>query len=285
MKPEYLERIYALQLFLGLILLISAADAAQDKPARITQTIKEVNLLPPQESARRAVVNDYVNENTAVRTGTDSRTELTFADRSVARLGANTVLALKDGTGNLELNGGAMLLAVPKDAGGVKLSTAALTTAVTGTGVFEHHSRGLIKILCLEGELRAYLNNKVGESVLLSPGDILITQASAKHLDAPNKFSIRRFMQTALLVIGFKKPLPPGFLTLIAQAVVDQQNDKSLVETNLVIFGGGGRVSITEPTNTKKADQKEPISSVTPAPSASPTATPGREQPTADQTP
>ena len=71
----------------------------------------------------------------AVRTGIESRAELTFTDQTLARLGANTIFSFDKGTRNLELGGGVMLLRVPKDAGGAQINTAAVTAAITGTTV------------------------------------------------------------------------------------------------------------------------------------------------------
>ena len=58
-------------------------------------------------------MNDTVQEKTAVRTGADSRSELTFTDQTLARLGANTIFTFNEGTRNLNLEGGVMLLRVP----------------------------------------------------------------------------------------------------------------------------------------------------------------------------
>src|SRR5437868_9123753 len=67
--------------------------AAGQKQARVTEVVRDVRLLTAQANARPAAVNDAVHEGTAVRTGTDSRAELTFVDQRLARLGANTVFS------------------------------------------------------------------------------------------------------------------------------------------------------------------------------------------------
>ena len=118
---------------LGAILAaFASANAAELKEARVTQIVRDVKLLPNAAPARPAVVNDPVRNGPAVRTGVESRTELTFADATLARLGANTIFSFNEGTRNLELTDGAMLLRVPKNAGGAKINTAAVTAAITG---------------------------------------------------------------------------------------------------------------------------------------------------------
>ena len=83
------------------------AFAAQEKEARVTQVIKDVHLLPSGASPRPASVNDYVSSGTAVRTGVDSRTELTFTDQTLTRLGANSIFSFKEGGKNFDLTAAA----------------------------------------------------------------------------------------------------------------------------------------------------------------------------------
>ena len=135
-----------------LVLPFAAADAAQLKEARVSQVIKDVKILPGQAAPRPARVSDEVRYGTAVRTGIESRAELTFTDQTLARLGANTIFSFDKGTRNLELGGGVMLLRVPKDAGGAQINTAAVTAAITGTTVMlEYHPDAFIKFIILEG--------------------------------------------------------------------------------------------------------------------------------------
>src|SRR5688572_26581527 len=99
------------------------------KEAQVTQVIRDVKLLPGQAEPRPATVSDKVRGDTAVRTGTDSRAELTFADLTIARLGANTIFSFNEGSRTVQLGSGAILLRVPKGSGGAKVQTAAVTAA------------------------------------------------------------------------------------------------------------------------------------------------------------
>src|ERR1700739_1357113 len=75
---------------------------------RVTVVFHEVQLLPEQADARPAAVNDKVNEGTALRTGIDSRSELTFADLTITRLGANTIFSFNKAGRSIRLDGGAI---------------------------------------------------------------------------------------------------------------------------------------------------------------------------------
>ena len=232
------------------LLLIAPARstiAAELKEAHVTRIIKDVQLLPSQAAPRPAVVNDNVRSGTAVRTGADSRTELTFTDLTLARLGANTIFSFNEGTRNLDLGGGAVLLHVPKGAGGAKITTAAITAGITGTTVLmEYHRNAYIKFIVLEGTARMYLKNRIGESVLIGPGQMLIVKPNATSLPDPVTVDLKRLVETCLLITEFA---PLASQSLILQQIQNQQNNRDLIPTNLVIYGRGTLVSLVDPTN------------------------------------
>src|SRR6188472_4209814 len=87
-----LARVFAIIASVGCCQYVAGEQFQQ---ARITQVVNDVRLLPNQLAARPAVINDEVKQGTAVRTGRDSRTDLTFSDLTITRLGANTVFSFK----------------------------------------------------------------------------------------------------------------------------------------------------------------------------------------------
>jgi len=233
---------------LGAILAAFAgANAAELKEARVTQIIRDVRLLPNAAPARPAVVNDPVRDGTAVRTGIESRTELTFPDATLARLGANTIFSFTEGTRNLELTDGAMLLRVPKNAGGAKINTAAVTAAITGTTVMlEFHKNSYVKFIVLEGTGRIFLPSHLGESVLVRAGQMLIAKPDAKNLPNPVDVDVRQIRKTSRLIRSFGKM---GSENLIAQTEAAQDEERAegeLYETNLAIYGGGTSIILND---------------------------------------
>lgn len=201
--------------------------AAQLKQARVTQIVKDVRLLPGQAAPKPAAVNDEVRDGTAVRTGVESRTELTFADQTLARLGANTIFSFDEGTRSMDLGGGAMLLHVPKDAGGAKITTAAVTAAITGTTVMlEYNPNAYVKFIVLEGTARIFLKGVLGESVLVHAGQLLMLHVSPmpNRLPDPVDVDINRILATSLLIRGFP---PIGSEQLMASNVRTQLEQKN----------------------------------------------------------
>ena len=113
----------------GLSNQVSADDL---KEAKVTQVIQDVRVIPSNASARPAAVNDDVRHGTAVQTGVQSRSELTFKDQTITRLGEKTIFSVGEGPRTIDLGSGQFLLCVPKKAGGAKVKAGAVTAAITG---------------------------------------------------------------------------------------------------------------------------------------------------------
>jgi hypothetical protein len=139
--------------------------AVSPKEARVTQVIRDVKLLPSDDEPRAAALNDAVREGIAVRTGDQSRSELTFTDVTISRLGANTLFTFNKAGRSVELGGGSVLVRVPKDSGGGNVRTNAVTVAITGTTLILETSRGgRSKLIVLEGGARLSLVKYRGQS-------------------------------------------------------------------------------------------------------------------------
>jgi hypothetical protein len=77
-------------------------------------------------------VNDNVHQGTAVQTGVQSRSELTFKDQTITRLGEKTIFSVGEGPRTIDLGSGQILLYAPKKAGGAKVKMGSVTAAITG---------------------------------------------------------------------------------------------------------------------------------------------------------
>lgn len=296
-----------LLLAVGLALLLAGATstvAALLRRAEVTAVINDVKLIDPRKGERAAAVQDVVQGDLGVKTGVKSRTELLFQDKTLTRLGERTFFSFNEGTRELELEHGTMLLQVPKGAGGAKIRTAAVTAAIAGTtillefspasalpGAMRHPAgvsnyvatlvpekcceelkkpsrqfsradlgelkrkckiaeKGFVKVMVLEGTLRLYLNNRVGESVLVKAGEMIILSPNATVIPPAIQFDIARLAETSLLVNNKFWGPAANELALAAvnreiasQARSIEQGD--LIKTNLVIYGGGTNVTLT----------------------------------------
>jgi hypothetical protein len=223
-----------------------------------------VQLVHPNAAARPALVGDIVDKGTIVQTGKHSHAELTFSDETVVRLAANTTFSFKNGTRNLNLAEGAVLVQAPKSANGATAHAARFAAAITGTTVMIEYHPGVCKFLVLEGTGRLYRPGRLGDSVLVGPGQLVIGNPSAA-VSEPVNFDITRFVKTS----GFLVDLPPlrskSSIAFEAQKQEREKSKKTLIETNLVIFGGGNRVSLVGQTPAPANPTTHPSPSTAPA--------------------
>jgi hypothetical protein len=266
-------------------------DAAELTEAQVTRIIREVQVLPEHAAPRPATLQDIVRGGTAVRTGIESRTELTFPDQTLARLGANTLFSFNSGTRALDLGGGAMLLHVPKGQGGAKILTAAVTAAITGTTVLieyhpPEHTRGgkdfskpvagggnvafglvtrdpapgdlssnYIKFITLEGVARIYIKGQGGRPILVPAGKMLVVAPDGSW---SNVFDVNLevLVRTSPLITDF--PPLPSYPQILEE--IERQREAEiaggLIDTNIVNYGWRRPVSLRDPQQIDTIDQR-----------------------------
>ena len=141
MNPEYTGTMHIQSRFILTIAVLAFAlagglpnqvSADELKEAKVTQVIQDVQMLPSNASARPAAVNDNVRQGTAVQTGVQSRSALTFKDQTITRLGEKTIFSVGEGARTIDSGSGQFLLCVPKKSGGAKVKAGAVTAAITG---------------------------------------------------------------------------------------------------------------------------------------------------------
>ena len=231
----------------------AASVAGPLQEASITKIINDVRVVHPQKGARLAVTQDIIKDDLAVKTGSRSRAELLFQDKTLTRLGADTFFSFRPGTRDLSLERGTMLLQVPKGLGGAKIRAASITASITGTTVMLENVPGKnLKVIVLEGSLRLSRNDRVGETLSLTAGKMIIMNPAARSLPEPIDVDLDSLVKTSALVnprifTGSSKVRvgPLSSQRLIEAEIAKQQRLKArrgLVETNLVILGRGTKV-------------------------------------------
>jgi hypothetical protein len=252
----------------------SRLNAASTNEARVTGVKNSVQLEQLKNAARRASVNDVVREDTVLRTGNGSRGELTFSDETIVRLAAHTAFDFNHGTRGLNLKEGALLVQAPKGARGATIHAGSIAVAVAGTTVMIEYHPGVYKFLVLEGTGRLYRPGHLGDSILVVPGQMVIGNPDAAVSD-PVDIDIDRFMKTSRFIADFPPLRSEKSIVAESQKQQREKSNKTLVGTNMVIFGGGTQVLVTDQGQTDTADHKT-AALVTPhrVPSLSPNAAP-----------
>ena len=184
-------------------LLPNQATAADLQEAKVTQVVQDVKVVPAGAAARTVTVNETVPRGNAVQTGSQSRSELTFRDQTITRLGEKTIYTVGGGR-EVELGSGQFLLYVPKKAGGAKVKMGPVTAAITGTTVVGNVSQsGVVEFTVLEGTARVRLD-RVGQCLLVVAGQKVTYDPIAMRLEDPVEVDIQQQLQSPL-VTGFRQ--------------------------------------------------------------------------------
>jgi hypothetical protein len=168
------------------------------------------------------------------------------------RLAANTSFSFKNGTHDLNLTEGAVLIQSPKAANGATIHAATVAAAITATTTMLEYRPGVYKFLVLEGTGRLYRPGHLGDSVLVEPGQLVMGNPSAAVSD-PVDFDIARFVKTSRFIADFAPLRSDKQIASERQKQQQEKSKKTLIDTNLVIFGGGTRVSVLGQAQTNVA--------------------------------
>ena len=196
------------------------AIAAESKAARVTQAVHDVRVVSSTSAPRAASVGDNVRPGTGVRTGSNSRAELAFTDRTLARLGGNSGFSFGDG--EFDLTSGSMLLYAPKNSGGARINTKlAILAGNRFTAMAEYRRGSLLKFILLDGHGSVALKHRPGKTLALHAGQMVMVHPDAMSLPQPQDVDLSKLIKNSLLITAFP-PLPN--VNLILREAENQQN-------------------------------------------------------------
>ena len=193
---------------LAAALAAGVACAAPLTQSTVTEVIKEVNVLPPGAATPvPAKLNALVKAPERVRTGAESRTELTAPDRTITRIGANTVFSFETAGRVINLERGSILFHSPKGAGGGTIKSGGASAAILGTTVIVAATEnGGFKVIVLEGRARITLPN--GRRSNLDEGQMVFVLPAGGGFSPVLNINLERLIAGSLLVGGFSRELP-----------------------------------------------------------------------------
>ena len=190
---------------------VMALDFSQ---ARVTQVVQDVKVLPAGAAARPAAVNETVHQGSAVQTGVQSRSELTFQDQTITRLGEKTIFSVGKGARTMDLGSGQFLLYVPKNSGGAKVKMGSVTAAITGTTVLGNvHPNGIVEFTVLEGTANVRLDS-VGQCLRVHAGQRITYDPISGKLGDPVDVDLQQQLTS---------PLVSDFGQLPSSALINQE--------------------------------------------------------------
>jgi hypothetical protein len=195
--------------------------AAPIVQSTFTDLVKDVNVIASATKATTAAkVNGEFKAPDLVRTGADSRAELTAPDQTITRVGANTVFSFELAGRNLRLEQGSVLFHAPAGKGGGTIKTGGASAAVLGTTIIVVATpNGGFKFLVLEGKGKATLAN--GKSRTLKAGQMVFVLPGAGGFSQVLDINLGSLAAGSQLINGFSHDLPS--LALINGAIRKQQ--------------------------------------------------------------
>jgi FecR protein len=198
-RPRSILLVAPVALALATCLLPKEMIALDFSQGRVTQVVQDVKVVPSGAAARPAAVNETVHQGSAVQTGTASRSELTFQDQTITRLGENTIFTVGQGARTIELGSGQFLLYVPKKAGGAKVKMGSVTAAITGTTVLGHvYQSGVVEFTVLEGSACIHLD-KYGQAMYVAAGQRVTYDPMLQRLENPVDVDIQEQLGSPLV--------------------------------------------------------------------------------------
>jgi hypothetical protein len=206
------------------ILLILAVVGCQEFSGRaaplaesaFTEIINQVSTLTPDGAAAPAKLTEVLQAPERVRTGPQSRAELTAPDRTITRVGANTVFSYADQGRTLNLEQGSLLFHAPKGLGGGTIRSGGAAAAVLGTTlIVSATAEGGFKVILLEGRGRVTLPN--GVSVRLTAGQLVFVLPGGTRFSHVLVINLGKLAGGSQLVNGFPDQL--SSLPLILAAI------------------------------------------------------------------
>jgi hypothetical protein len=209
--------------FVALVILAVPLHAAPLNESTFTEIVKTVEVVAgADKSASPAKANELFKAPDLVRTGADSRAELTAPDQTVTRVGANTIFSFEPVGRNLNLEQGSVLFHPPKGAGGGTIKSGGVTAAVLGTTlIVSSTTGGGFKTILLEGKGRVILAN--GKSVTLKAGQLVFVRPGGNTFSPVLYINLDKLVAGSQLVNGFSHDL--SSLPLIQKAIDGQKSD------------------------------------------------------------
>jgi len=193
---------------MAISLLAAGRSMAAGQDATVTESVNVVNHGSSQSAASSpAPKGTDIHDGEYLETGSASRAELQFANKTISRLGANTIFNYSASSNQVDLQAGTILFSKPKDGKELNIKTEAVTAAIVGTTgfmqVLHHNGHSTTLFGLIEGHANV---NAGGNDPEIGPGEIIVYSPGSApvifHFDVP------LFLKTSRLITGFPSDLP-----------------------------------------------------------------------------
>ena len=192
----------------------ASVRAASLTQSTFTEVVHDVNAVEQgTRNSQAAKVNLLFKAPDLVRTGPDSRAELTAPDHTITRVGANTVFSFEPSGRDINLERGSVLFHSPSGKGGGTIRSGGASAAVFGTTIIVSAIPGKspadgngMKVILLEGQGKVTLRN--GRSRTLKAGQMIFVPPGQSDFGPVLDIRLGKLVAGSNLVKGFANELP-----------------------------------------------------------------------------
>jgi hypothetical protein len=169
-----------------------------------TEIVNDAKVVAAStQAATPAKTNELFKSPDRVRTGPASRVELTAADNTITRIGANTVFTFEASGRTIDLEKGSILFHSPPGKGGGAIKHSGASAAVLGTTILAAIlGDGSFKVMVLEGECLVTLSDNSGLTLKAGQFVVIPPDGSSFGKGAMN-FNIGELVSRLELIQGF----------------------------------------------------------------------------------
>lgn len=195
-------------LLIPVFCLVVPVRGAALTEATFSQIVKDVKVVVrATETTTPAKVNDTFKAPDLIRTGADSLAELVAPDKTITRVGANTVFSFEKAGRAINLEQGSVLFHSPKGKGGGSIRTKGASAAVLGTTIVVTATPGGgFKAIVLEGKGQITLPN--GNFRVLTAGQVTFVLPGSQQFGPQLNINLGKLVESSRLVQGFEGELP-----------------------------------------------------------------------------
>lgn len=198
MKKRHLAYLLA-ALLMGVSRSLAAGSAAT-----VTAAVNHVTHGSAQSTATSpAKVGTQLQDGEYLKTGPASRAEMELANKTITRMGANTIFNYTASSNTIDLQAGTILFSKPKDGRQMNIKTAAVTAAIVGTTGIEQQTGKTFLFGLVEGTSIITIG---GVDYTVHGGQMLLFIAPGPPVIF--NFDIAKFLKTSKLITAFPPDLP-----------------------------------------------------------------------------
>lgn len=211
--------------------LVTGGYGAALSKAKFTQVVNKVSVVSSRnQRIAPAVLNADFDSPDLIQTGPRSLAELTAPDKTITRVGSNTIFSYERQGRTVNLRKGSILFHSPKGKGGGVIRTKAASASVLGTTLIVSATvDGGFKCVVLEGKAQLQMPN--GNYRIARAGQVVFVTGSGGGTPAPQSptnpqntespppqqpaqfgptvdINLERLVEGSKLVQSFENPLP-----------------------------------------------------------------------------